>query len=191
MRTRRGKPGSRFRVAGAAVGGAMMVALTAAVAGPASAAVRPADTVLGSGQMIIKDVQTNHCLDSNAKGSVYTSAPCNLPGYNSYQVWIWTEYQATSESGGKYTFYSLRDKATGRCLDSNAAGQLYTNPCQAPGNPYQDWYDHGYYQGDDVTYVAWSDLATTRALDSNYAGSAYTSPFQAPNNNYQLWYDYW
>ena len=32
----------------------------------------------------------------------------------------------------------FQDWATGRCLDSNQAGQVYTNPCQQ-GNGYQRW----------------------------------------------------
>jgi hypothetical protein len=38
----------------------------------------------------------------------------------------------------------LRNWETGRCLDSNAGGKVYTNPCQS-GNNYQNWvvvYDH-------------------------------------------------
>ncbi|MFI6252227.1 RICIN domain-containing protein [Streptomyces sp. NPDC051016] len=32
----------------------------------------------------------------------------------------------------------LRNWATGRCLDSDASGNVYTNPCQQ-GNDYQTW----------------------------------------------------
>ncbi|WP_157876602.1 RICIN domain-containing protein [Streptomyces graminilatus] len=32
----------------------------------------------------------------------------------------------------------LRNWETGRCLDSNSSGQVYTNPCQT-GNDYQTW----------------------------------------------------
>jgi len=38
---------------------------------------------------------------------------------------------------------SISDGQTGRCLDSNYAGNLYTNPCQAPGNTYQTWWPAG------------------------------------------------
>jgi hypothetical protein len=81
-----------------------------------------------------------------------------------------------------FNVYSLRDQETHRCLDSNAAGRVYTNPCQAPGNPYQDWIKYTYYSG-----YAFQDLATGRCLDGNAAGSVYTNPCQAPGNPYQVW----
>jgi len=71
---------------------------------------------------------------------------------------------------------SISDGQTGRCLDSNYAGNLYTNPCQAPGNTYQTWWPAG---------QALFDGATGRCLDSNYAGNAYTLPCNG--GPFQLW----
>jgi hypothetical protein len=51
---------------------------------------------------------------------------------NGYQHWA---LLSTSTLG----IYNLKDVATGRCLDSNASGSIYTNPCQ-PTNEYQQWY---------------------------------------------------
>ncbi|WP_329222385.1 ricin-type beta-trefoil lectin domain protein [Streptomyces sp. NBC_01485] len=47
---------------------------------------------------------------------------------------------ANSASAATYYRYVnlLRNWETGRCLDSNAVGQVYTNPCQQ-GNDYQTW----------------------------------------------------
>jgi hypothetical protein len=85
--------------------------------------------------------------------------PCQVPG-NKYQDWNWTEWEAYSPYQGYYYFYSLQNQATGRCLDSNAAGQVYTNPCQAPGNAYQDWYR----QTIETNVVIFTDVATSRPL---------------------------
>jgi hypothetical protein len=172
------------RIASAIIASSTLVVIGASAAVPASAAttaVRPADTVLGSGWYGMDDAATNHCLDSNAAGDVYTTKPCQVPG-NQYQDWEWTEYQATSSSGATYEFYSLRDEATGRCLDSNAAGSLYTTkPCQAPGNPYQDWYITSPNQ------IWWfiRNVATGLNVDSNAAGNAYTNTYNG--GNFQAW----
>ncbi len=127
---------------------------TAAAASPATVAVR-------SGWFGLRaNVETN-CLDGNAQGHVYLN-PCQVPG-NKYQDWNWTEWKAYSPYQGYYYFYSIHDQQTGRCLDSNAAGAVYTNPCQAPGNAYQDWYwgpgDSGW-----SGYAKFTDVATGRPL---------------------------
>jgi hypothetical protein len=77
----------------------------------------------------------------------------------------------------------LMDVQTGRCLDSNAAGNVYTNPCQMPGNAYQDWVETSW----GAPSVSFQDVATGRCLDSNAAGNLYTLPCQAPGNPYQDW----
>lgn len=110
----------------------------------AAAAASPATVAVRSGWFGLRDSDYADCLDSNALGSVYV-LPCQVPG-NKFQDWTWTEWKAYSPYQGYYYFYSIKDQATGRCLDSNNAnpgisGQVYTtNPCQAPGNAFQDWY---------------------------------------------------
>jgi hypothetical protein len=91
--------------------------------------------------------------------------------------------------------YALKDLETGRCLDSNAAGSVYTNPCQAPGNPYQDWVRTNVTSafcgpGCPARFWSFRDLATGRCLDGNALenpGPVYTLPCQAPGNLYQVW----
>lgn len=125
----------------AAVGVLTPVSASAATAPhiATAAAASPADVAVRSGWFGLEfDVPSGYCLDSNSQGKVY-QLPCQVPG-NKFQDWTWTEWQAYSPYQGYYYFYSIQDQATGRCLDSNAQYQTYTNPCQAPGNAFQDWY---------------------------------------------------
>jgi hypothetical protein len=36
-------------------------------------------------------------------------------------------------------WFGLMTGVTRYCLDGNSQGQVYLNPCQVPGNKYQDW----------------------------------------------------
>jgi serine/threonine-protein kinase len=177
---------------GAAVAGATLMALAMTGAAPAMAAsgdlsapaiaanaaaaaqAQPIHTWPGLG---LQDAQTSRCLDSNTAGAAYTN-PCQWPG-NHYQDWTMTEWEAIAPTGVPYDFFSFQDDATGRCLDSNAAGALYTSPCQTPGNTYQKWYSPGGGQ------VSLSDGQTELCLDSNSAGRAYTHACNG--GNYQNW----
>jgi hypothetical protein len=151
-------------VAGAVLAGA--VSVLAPVSASASTAARtataavaaPADVAVRSGWFGLKTVGA-YCLDSNAAGNVYV-LPCQVPG-NKFQDWSWTEWKGGTAQQGYYYFYSIHDQATGRCLDSNAAGQVYTNPCQAPGNEFQDWYWGAGSVSDTSTFT---DVATSRPL---------------------------
>jgi serine/threonine-protein kinase len=173
-------------MAGAVLAGA--VGVLAPVSASAAAATRtvtaaaaaPADVAVRSGWFGL-ETGVGYCLDSNAAGSVYV-LPCQVPG-NKYQDWSWTEWQAYSTYQGYYYFYSIKDQSTGRCLDSNAAGQVYTNPCQAPGNAYQDWYwGAGTFSG----VSKFTDVATSLplwGLDDRYSVSTFP---QADENNWHL-----
>jgi serine/threonine-protein kinase len=156
----------------AASGGLSAPAITANAAAAAQA--QPIHTWPEQG---LQDAQTGRCLDSNAAGAAYTSQ-CQWPK-NHYQDWTLTEWEAVSPTGVPYTFFSYKDEVTGRCLDSNAAGALYTSTCQAPGNAYQTWYTS---RGNKTSY---SDGATDLCLDSNSAGNAYTHICNG--GNYQVW----
>ena len=63
------------------------------------------------------DVQTGRCLDTSINGNngtVYTDA-CN-GGDSESQQWY-------------FDVNTIRNTATGQCLDSNSSGNLYTMPC--------------------------------------------------------------
>lgn len=56
----------------------------------------------------------------------------------------------------------LRNWETGRCLDSDAEGNVYTNPCQS-GNPYQTW-NISFLKHEAYDIVEIENLGTYRCL---------------------------
>lgn len=168
----------------AAVGALMPLSASAATATQTAtataAAASPATVAVGSGWFGM-ETPGGDCLDGNSAGSVYLN-PCQVPG-NKYQDWNWTKWQAYSPYSGYYYFYSIHSQATGRCLDSNAAGDVYTNPCQAPGNAYQDWY---WGPGNTSGYSKFTDVATSLSL----WGVDTENPVRTSNNN-QPQYNNW
>jgi hypothetical protein len=149
---------------------------------PTAAAVAPASgpVAIHSGWFgLWADTAGTHvCLDSNASGGAY-AMPCQVPG-NKFQDWNWTEWQAYSPYSGYYYFYSIQNQATGRCLDSNASGQVYTSPCQAPGNAYQDWNSPGFTSG----WTTFSDVATGRLLYIDVNDSLFTAGAGGENDQW-------
>ncbi|MFK0111687.1 RICIN domain-containing protein [Streptomyces sp. NPDC091217] len=105
---------------------------------------------------------------------VTVSAAMTSPASASTSGWFGLETYYNNGAGLSVDF----------CMDSNANKQAYVNPCQVPGNKYQDWtwqaYSGGYYQI--------KDEATGYCLDSNASGQVYTNPCQTPGNLYQDWY---
>jgi hypothetical protein len=176
-------------MAGAVLAGAVGVlapvsasaATVARTATATAAAAVPADVAVRSGWFGLQTGVGGYCLDSNTAGSVYV-LPCQVPG-NKFQDWNWTEWKAYSPYQGYYYFYSIKDQATGRCLDSNAAGQVYaTNPCQAPGNGFQDWY----WGTGTASYVSkFTDVVTSRPLWGT-PGSPVLTADQAIYNDWRL-----
>ncbi|MFG2617543.1 RICIN domain-containing protein [Streptomyces sp. NPDC048507] len=55
---------------------------------------------------------------------------------------------------------NIRNEQTGRCLDSDQAGKVYTNPCTA-NNPYQQWISVNL--GTDY-YFSFKNVATGKCL---------------------------
>jgi Ricin-type beta-trefoil lectin domain len=73
----------------------------------------------------------------------------------------------------------IRDLATGRCLDSNTAGNAYTLPCNL--GAFQQWTVR--YTGSFGFEI--QNVATGLCLDSNASGSVYT--LTCNGGNFQRW----
>ena len=87
----------------------------------------------------------------------------------------------------------LRNWETGRCLDSNGAGKVYTSPC-GNGNRYQSWRRFRYQSRpplQSATLYVFQNVATGLCLDYWAGGRGlYTSRCRNPsrnNNHYQMW----
>jgi hypothetical protein len=78
--------------------------------------------------------------------------------------------------------YTVVQYATGRCLDSNGAGSVYTSICGPADNPYQHWHTGPF------TSASFQNAATGRLLDGN-GSSVYTSVPANANNPYEIWTD--
>jgi len=87
--------------------------------------------VYSGGTYNIVHTQNGYCLDSNSSFDVYM-LPCN--GGN-YQKWSVTVQGQPCGEGECYVQITLKDVATGYCLDSNGTS-LYTHVC---GSAYQVW----------------------------------------------------
>jgi hypothetical protein len=84
-----------------------------------------------AGTYNIVHLQNGYCLDSNSSFDVYM-LPCN--GGN-YQKWSVTVQGQPCGEGECYVQITLKDVATGYCLDGNGTS-LYTHVC---GSAYQAW----------------------------------------------------
>jgi serine/threonine-protein kinase len=83
----------------------------------------------------------------------------------------------------------LRSWATGRCLDSNTAGRVYTLPCQS-GNGYQLWWQGAPFGNPTVV----ENEATGMCLATNRPGALYTTHCRSANGisaNWTMMWDVW
>ncbi|WP_434742266.1 RICIN domain-containing protein [Micromonospora sp. SH-82] len=154
------------------------LAMAVGVAGAAVAVVPTPAVANPQGSALVRVINnaTNKCLDSRG-GDVYTKTCTG----NNNQHWV----MVTLDGGQHVIFQNL---ATARCLDSNAAGRVYTNPCNTK-NHYQQWRLTSLTM--PYTFVS---RATGRALDSNFhkaghpdrdLGDVYTLPRNG--GNHQNW----
>ncbi|MCM4083620.1 RICIN domain-containing protein [Paractinoplanes hotanensis] len=81
-----------------------------------------------------------------------------------------------------YDFH-LEHEKSGRCLDSNSQGDVYTLPC-VWGNDFQTWNKR-------PSSTQFQNKATGRCLDSNDSYKVYTLPCDSSGGNrYQKWNSY-
>jgi hypothetical protein len=82
--------------------------------------------------------------------------------------------------------WNIADAAVGRCLDSNAQGQLYSNPCST-SNSYQSWVitDNG---NGTLTF---KDSATGLCLNGNGTGTSVDTSSCVTGDPYEQWYAAW
>lgn len=81
--------------------------------------------------------------------------------------------------------WNLANVAVGRCLDSNAQGQLYSNPCASLSNGSQRWQITANSNGS----LTFHNVATGLCLDGD-GTSVYTHSCSA-GNGYQQWLPTW
>jgi hypothetical protein len=166
--------------------------LAVLVAGTAFAATR---AYADSDETALRSWGQGQCIDTNADGSVlerncngwtsqkwhlrfessigdYTN-PAGVPGYNI--------------PNGKYVaVFHIVDSATGKCLDSNFDGVVYTNPCQ-DGNQWQEWaIASGWDSLNNYVLNIW-DIHTARCLDANLVGAPIYTNGTCYTGGYQDW----
>lgn len=115
---------------------------------------------------VLENVSTRLCLESNPNHGIYTLMCNGLP---------WQQWHVHP---GNYAS-RVMNYNTGMCLDSNAAGRVYGNPCTA-NNSYQEWRL-------TANRFGWEfrNVATGLCLDSNTAGQVYTR--RCNGGNFQRW----
>jgi serine/threonine-protein kinase len=92
--------------------------------------------------------------------------------------------------------FHLQDWATGRCLDSNTAGDVYTSPCQS-GNNWQTWRIYTYPPTSDVDlqnvatgrWLTWDGSSSTVRTSSSYSFLADAQALGPNWGNVHLDYD--
>ncbi|MBB6568504.1 ricin-type beta-trefoil lectin domain protein [Kribbella sandramycini] len=114
----------------------------------------------------VKNAATGRCLQAFDDARVVRTNGC--AGLRS-QEWEW-------QRSARPEFGMLRNNSTGRCLDANGSGGVYTNVCDV-NNTFQ-WF----VRQPDTTI---KHGASGRYLDSNGGGDVYTLPANGSPN--QRW----
>ncbi|MEU8762211.1 hypothetical protein [Streptomyces sp. NPDC048659] len=122
------------------------------------------------------NARTGLCLDSNAKGDVYTKT-CGAT--NPYQQW---------ERGVQNGQILLRNVQTRRCLwiDPFLPGHLETDPACGNGMLWTELYSGGTYRLVDEYLNLNTGQTSTQAVDSDAKGNAYAKTYGS-DNPYQQW----
>jgi len=123
------------------------------------------------GYVYLIQFNTQHCLyGGNGDFTAVNTAGCNFLDF----AILWARW--STPFGGE----NLENVGNFQCLDSNAAGDDYTDPCNW-NNEYQSWTFGGLGPASTI-----QNQVTLRCLDGNSSGSSYTSLCNW-NNLYQNW----
>lgn len=137
------------------------------------------------GVSILRSWPHGSCVDSNGTGGAYAQG-CNGGNYQNWQLADDEKYPggsvsrafiptpASTSSTAQWGAYQIVDQQTGRCLDSNENGDVYTNFCDQ-NNDYQAWDEFVWDRDGQVhTFV---NYKTGRALVVTDDGQLRTIPF--------------
>ncbi|MBY8846227.1 ricin-type beta-trefoil lectin domain protein [Streptomyces sp. SP2-10] len=88
-------------------------------------------------------------------------------------------------AASSYVLRGWKNVATGYCLDSNAAGDVYTRPCSSGVNNFQRWKVSLTGAVEDYRFFELQNYATGLCLESNVWNAVYTHACTRGNN--QTW----
>jgi hypothetical protein len=117
---------------------ARLITLAAALAVIVSVATPAHASLDYSGDYNVVHMENGYCLDSNSGYSVYM-LPCNGGNYQLWDVTATFDGTCVGNTCGDGYDLTLKDVATGYCLDSNGTS-VYTHAC---GGAYQTWSVYG------------------------------------------------
>jgi hypothetical protein len=118
----------------------------------------------------LKNTGNGRCLAENVPLATTVTQVCSGPSINP-QVWN----QINTGSG-----FLIRNTFTGRCLDNNTAGGVFTSPCNASIRS-QLWRR----LNTSVTTARFVSVGTNRYLESTPAGTVFSN--LAPGGALQIW----